>query len=66
MVLAEVPLRCSDNWFQGSVKAGIRGSREGLHAFPSLFLLFFDILNRSGTDKSLYEPSPNYKSNTCS
>lgn len=49
-VLAEVPLWCPDDWLQGSVKAGI-GQGVGIHAFLSLFLLFFDILSKSGNDK---------------
>lgn len=40
-MLAEVPLRCSDDWFQGSVKAGIGGRRGGLHAFLSFILWYF-------------------------
>ena len=36
------------------MKAGIRGSQGGPPGFLSLFLLFFDILSRSGTDSFSY------------
>lgn len=54
--MAEVSLRCSDGCYQGSMKAGLCAGR-GLHAFLSLFHLFFSILVGLGlTSSHVYLP----------